>query len=55
MQFGNSGFTCLIIHRDLDEMEIKVKGKFVTSSKVNNFNNPSCHILEKIYENYDKK
>ena len=26
-------------------MELKVKGKFVTS----------CHILEKIHENYDKK
>ena len=36
-------------------MELKVKGKFVTSSKVKNFQNPSCHILEKINENYDKK
>ena len=33
----------LVIHRDLDQMELKVKGKFVTSSK-----------LEKINENYDK-
>jgi hypothetical protein len=33
----------------------QVKGKFVTSSKVKNFQNPSCHILEKINENYDKK
>ena len=36
-------------------MELKVKGKFVTSSKVKKFQNPSCHILEKINENYDKK
>jgi hypothetical protein len=36
-------------------MELKVKGKFVTSTKVKNFQNPSCHILEKINENYDKK
>ena len=36
-------------------MEDKVKGKFVTTSKVKNFQNPSCHILEKIHENYDKK
>jgi hypothetical protein len=35
-------------------MELKVKGKFVTSSKVKNFHNPSCYILEKINENYDK-
>ena len=35
-------------------MELKVKGKFVTSSKVEIFQNPSCHILEKIKENYDK-
>jgi hypothetical protein len=36
-------------------MELKVKGKFVTSSKVNFFQNPSCHILEKINKNYEKK
>jgi hypothetical protein len=36
-------------------MELKVKGKFVTSSKVKNLQNPSCPILEKINENYDKK
>jgi hypothetical protein len=36
-------------------MELKVKGKFVTTSKVKNFQNPSCPILEKINENYDKK
>ena len=36
-------------------MELKVKGKFVTSSKVKIFQNPSCHILEKINENYDSK
>ena len=42
-------------HRDLDLMELKVKGKFVTSSKVKFFHNTSCHILEKINENYDKK
>ena len=35
-------------------MELKVKGKFVTSSKVTNFQNLSCHILQKINENYDK-
>ena len=34
-------------------MELKVKGKFVTSSKVKNFQNPSRYILEKINENYD--
>ena len=56
MQFGNSGFTCLIIHRDLDEMEIKVKGKFVTSSKAKKkIENPSCYILEKLNKNHDKK
>ena len=42
-------------HRDLDQMELKVKGKFITSSKVENFQNPSCLMLEKINENYDKK
>ena len=36
-------------------MELKVKGKFVTTSKVKNVQNPSCHILEKINENFDKK
>ena len=36
-------------------MELKVKGKFVTSSKMINFQNPSCHILNKINETYDKK
>ena len=36
-------------------MELKVNGKFVTSSKVNFFKNPSCYILEKINENYDEK
>jgi hypothetical protein len=36
-------------------MELKVKEKFVTSSEVEIFQNPSCHILEKINENYDKK
>jgi hypothetical protein len=36
-------------------MELRVKGKFVTSSKVKKFQNPSCHIFEKINENYDKK
>jgi hypothetical protein len=36
-------------------MELKVKEKFVTSSKVKIFQNPSCHILEKIIENYDKE
>ena len=36
-------------------MELKVKEKFVTPSKVKTFQNPSCHILEKINENYDKK
>ena len=35
-------------------MEIKVKGKSVTSSKVKIFQNPSCYILEKIHENYYK-
>ena len=36
-------------------MELKVKGKFVTSAKVKIFQNPSRHILGKINENYDKK
>jgi hypothetical protein len=36
-------------------MELKIKGKFVTSSKVKNNQNPSCHIFEKINENYDRK
>jgi hypothetical protein len=36
-------------------MELKVKGKFVTTSKVKIFQNSSCPILEKINENYDKK
>ena len=31
-------------------MDPKVKRKFVTSSKVKNFQNSSCHILEKINE-----
>jgi hypothetical protein len=36
-------------------MKLKVKGKFVTTTKVKNFQKPSCPILEKINENYDKK
>ena len=36
-------------------MELKVKGKFVTTSKMKKIQNPSCPILEKINENYDKK
>ena len=36
-------------------MELKVKEKFVTSSKVKNFQNPYCHLLEKINENYDEQ
>jgi hypothetical protein len=36
-------------------MELKVKGKFVTSSKVKICQNPSCYILKKINENYNKK
>jgi hypothetical protein len=36
-------------------MELKVKGKFVTTSKVKHFQKLSCPILEKINENYDKK
>ena len=43
-----------LLHRDLDQMELKVKEKFVTSSKVKIFQNPSCYILEKINENYYK-
>ena len=42
-------------HRDLDKTELKVKGKFVTSSEVKIFQNPSCHIVKKINENYDKR
>ena len=36
-------------------MELKVKGKFVSTSKVKKIQKPSCPILEKINENYDKK
>ena len=40
-------------------MELKVKGKFVTTiyipQKWKIFQIPSCHILEKTNENYDKK
>jgi hypothetical protein len=36
-------------------MELKVKRKFVTTSKVKILQNPSCPILEKINKNYDKK
>ena len=36
-------------------MELEVKGKFITTSKVKIFQNPSCPILEKINETYDKK
>ena len=36
-------------------MELKVKVKFVTSSKVKIFQNPSSHILEKLHKNYAKK
>ena len=32
--FSVAVYTYYIIHRDLDQMELKVKGKFVTSSKV---------------------
>ena len=35
-------------------MELKVKGKFVTSSKVKFFQNLSCYTLEKINENHDR-
>jgi hypothetical protein len=35
-------------------MELKVKWKFETASKVKIFQNPSCPILEKINENYEK-
>ena len=35
-------------------MELKVKGKFVTFSKVKTFQNPSCDILENKNENYDE-
>ena len=33
-------------------MELKVNGKFVTSSKVKKFQNPFCHILEMINKTY---
>ena len=36
-------------------MELKENGKFVTSSKVKNFQNPFCLILEIINKNYHKK
>ena len=35
-------------------MELKVKGKFVTSSKEKNFQTPSCYRLEKINKDYDE-
>ena len=44
----NGKVTGKVRHRDIDYMELKVKGKFVTSSKVKFFQNPSCPILEKI-------
>ena len=31
------------------------KGEICNFLKSENFKNPSCHILEKINENYDKK
>ena len=47
---------CVHIHRELKlDGAFKVKGKFVTSSEMKNFQNPSCPILEKVNENYDKK
>ena len=36
-------------------MELKLKGKFVTTSRVKNFQKLSCPILEKMNENHDKK
>ena len=42
------------MQRDLDVLEGRLKAKFVTSSKVKKFQNPSCPILEKINKNYDK-
>jgi len=36
-------------------MELKVQGKLGIFSKVKNFQNPSCYILEKINKNYDKE
>ena len=54
-QISQANAACGIAHRDLDQMELKVKGKFITSSEVKNFQNPSCHKLEKMNENYDKK
>ena len=44
-----------LAQRDLDYKELKVKGKFVTFSKVKKFQTLSCHMLEKIYENYEEK
>ena len=32
-----------------------MEGKFLTTSKVKIVQNPSCHILEKMNENYDNK
>ena len=55
MYKGSPIVICTLIKGGLDQMEPKVKGKFVTSSKVKIFQNPCCHILEKINENYDKK
>ena len=36
-------------------MELKVNGKFVTSSKVKNFQNPFRHILEIINKLFQKQ
>ena len=36
-------------------MELKIKGKIVTSLKVKISKNPSHHILKKTNKNYDKR
>ena len=42
-------------HRELKLDGERGKGKFVTTSKVKNIQNPSSPILEKINENYGQK
>jgi hypothetical protein len=52
--------TCIYIctyipdHRDLDQLEGRLKAKFVTSSKMSKFLNPFCHILETLDKNFQK-
>ena len=46
---------CTVNHRELKLDGAKGQGEICNFLKSENFSNPSCHILEKINENYDKK